>query len=132
MEKTPKPLSTVTYRATEHLATGKTPASLVFQGWQFHTKLPQLKQTYHDQTIQHKDLEYKHSLKRNQAKRIHPQQDVFSPGDLVLKQNDIKKKHDFHYDPKPWVAVSTKDKQVTIAKDNKSLSHHGNKLKLLK
>ena len=81
-----------------------------------------MKQTYHDQTIQHKDLEYKQSLKRNQEKRIHPQQDVFSPGDLVLKQNDIKKKHDFHYDPKPWLVVSTKDKQVTIAKDNKSLT----------
>ena len=50
----------------------------------------------------------------------------------MLKQNDIKKKHDFHYGPKPWLVVSTKDKQVTIAKDNKSLSRHGNKLKLLK
>ena len=53
------------YRATEHPATGKTPASLLFQGQQFRTKLPRLKQTYHDQTIQHKDLEYKQSLKRN-------------------------------------------------------------------
>lgn len=118
------------YRTTPHPSTGETPAALLFQGRQFGTKLPQLRKTYDVHNIKQKDQQYKSTLLAQHNKK-YSQQHSFHRGDAVLKQNGVRKKHDFVYDPIPWTITSTKGSRVEIQKGKKTLLRHGNNLKLV-
>jgi len=103
------------YPATPHPSTDEIPAG------QFCTKLPQLPKDYNDHNIKQKDQQYKLTLLAQHNKK-YPKQYKFQKGDTILKQNDLRKKHNFVYGPMPWTVTSTKDCSIEITKGKSNQS----------
>ena len=82
------------YRATPHRTTGFAPATLLFNGRKYKTRLPSSKVqiSAYQEEVQQNDKKAKESMKRQADQKAYVKESDIAEGDLVLvKQNKTSK-----------------------------------------
>ena len=111
------------YRATPHRSTGFAPATLLFNGRQYRTRLPTVKSqpsAFHEE-VQKNDLLAKEVMKKQSDSKRYVKPSEIAKGDLVLIRQRKRNKLTSPYDPHPFevqerigsMIVARRGQQVT-------------------
>ena len=118
----------LSYRATPHSTTGKTPAELLFNR-KLRTPVPILfPRCCTDQSVKRHDAQKKNRMKKCHDKEHDAKTTVIKVGDQVLvkpKKTMVKP----FYDSKPYRVISVKGTMVTAARNNKSITRNVSKFR---
>ena len=118
----------LSYRATPHSTTGKTPAELLFSR-KLRTPVPILfPRCRTDQFVKRHDAQKKNRKKEYHDKKRDAKTTVIKVGDQVLvkqKKTTVKP----FYDSKPYRVISVKGTMVTAARNNKSITRNVSKFR---
>ena len=118
----------LSYRATPHSTTGRTPAELLFNQ-KLRTPVPILfPRCRIDQSVKRHNAQKKNRMKEYHDKKRDAKTTVIKVGDQVLvkqKKTIVKP----FYDSKPYWVISVKGTMVTAARNNKSITRNVSKFR---
>jgi transposase InsO family protein len=125
------------YRSTPHLATNKTPHSLVFKTSRTPTKLPKLTSNKNNFNSDHNQVKQNVEQNREKYRRyannnMHTKSHKFKVNDLVLFLRFPKLKHQNYYEEEPYKVEEIHGSQVKIVNKYKSKTVNSSFLKLFK
>jgi hypothetical protein len=119
------------YRATPHRSTGFAPATLLFNGRQYRTRLPTVKvqpSAFHEE-VQKNDLHAKEVLKKQSDGKAYVKPSEITKGDLVLIRQRKLNKHTSPYDPQPFEVLERKGSMIVARKGQQVVERHMNHCK---
>ena len=119
------------YRAAPHRTTGFAPATLMFNGRQYRTRLPVGKEQqgrYHEELVQ-QDAEAKEKMKKNADARKNVKESMISEGDLILIRQKQRNKTVSPFDPRPYVVLQRNGSQIVAQREEKVVERHVNHCK---
>jgi len=122
------------YRASPHKSTGFAPATLMFNGRQYKTRLPSKKigeNVYHEQ-VKANDAQAKSAMKLNSDRKSYVKESSIAVGDRVLIKQQKENKTTPPYKPQPYTVTSRNGSQVVAKYANHVVHRHTNHCKKLK
>ena len=122
------------YRATPHSMTGATPASMLFNGREYHTNLPMIRSavaTPEQQEAREKDHMNKGRMKAQADKHSRVRQSDFQVGDRVLLKQKKRDKLTTAYETVPYTVEEVKGSQITASNQIHRVCRHANLFKKL-
>ena len=109
------------YRATPHLSTGQSPASLLFQRRCFRTRLPELPIFPDDAQVREEDRKNKLITKQYADDKRGVRECRLKEGDVVIVRRRRIRKGTPHYDPKPYEITKKKGNMIVARRDDKEI-----------
>ena len=119
------------YRATPHRSTGFAPATLLFNGRQYRTRLPTVKMqpsAFHEEVRQN-DMRAKEIMKKQSDEKAYVKLSEIAKGDLILIKQQKLNKHTPPYDPHPFEVLERKGSMVVARKGQQVVERHVNHCK---
>lgn len=122
------------YRASPHKSTGFAPATLMFNGRQYRTRLPSQKQgtsAFHEQ-VKVNDGRAKATMKLNSDSKSYVKESSIAVGDRVLIKQQKLNKTTPPYNPQPYQVTARNGSQIVARHHNHVVERHANHCKKLK
>ena len=104
------------YRATPHPTTGVSPASLLFQGRQVRSRLPEINKSYNDVDVRKKDADQKIKMKYHADKMLKVPKKQIEIGDQVLVRQKKMNKFSTPFKEIPYIVIKKKGSMI-VAKN---------------
>ena len=119
------------YRASPHRSTGLAPASVMFNGRKYKTRLPTKKthiNAFHEEMI-HQDGQAKETMKKEADKKSYVKESDIDKGDLVLVKQIKRNKTTPAYDPQPYKVIERNGSQIKATRKDHDITRHVNHFK---
>ena len=118
------------FRSTPHPTTGVSPASLMFQGRQVRSRLPEITRLYDDVQIRNKDADQKRKMKYHADKHLVVPKQI-EVGDQVLVKQKKDTKFTTTFKVTPYMVVKKKGSMLTATnKDGHTITRNRSFFKL--
>jgi hypothetical protein len=119
------------YRATPHKSTGFAPATLMFNGRLYRTRMPSMKSqpsAFHEQ-VQKNDEKAKAAMKRSADDKIYVKESDLRIGDKVLVRQPRLCKTTSPFNPLPYEVIARNGSQLMVRKGSHVMERHVNHCK---
>ena len=104
------------FRATLHPTIGVSPASLLFQGRQVHSRLPEITKLYNDNDVRKRDADQKRKTKHHADKKMRLPKKQIDVGDQVLVRQKKVNKFSTRFKEIPYIVVKKNGSRI-VAKN---------------
>ena len=122
------------YRASPHRSTGFSPASVMFNGRKYKTRLPTKK--LHHNAFQEEmilqDEKAKNTMKKAEENKCYVKESKIAVGDTVLVKQIKQNKTTPAYDPQPYKVIKRNGGQIRAARKDHVITGHVNLFKGLR
>jgi hypothetical protein len=115
------------YRATPHPMTKKSPASLLFNGRKYKTRLPTPTNKtilVYDKEVRQNDMDSKKRMKQRADSKKHVKESAIKVGDKVLCQQKQLRKHTPAYSSEIMRVIKRKGSLVVARGETKTITRH--------
>lgn len=122
------------YRATTHSTTGFAPATLLFNGRQYRTRLPATTAPagkFHEQ-VQANDKRAKTVMKQQYDSKQYVKENEIQPGDQILIAQPRINKATPAYNPHPFTVVTRNGSQIRARRGVQVVERHANHCKIFR
>ena len=121
------------YRASRHKSTGFAPATVMFNGRKYKTRLPTKKKqpsAYHEE-VKERDHQAKEVMKRYADSKGYVKMSDIKVGDLVLVKQMKKNKITPPWDPVPYKVLKREGSKIVAAREGHKIMRHVNHFKMI-
>ena len=121
------------YRAAPHRTTGFAPATLMFNGRQYRTRLPggRAREGAFHEEVKQKDAEAKEKMKAKADAKMNVKESTIEVGDNILIKQIQRNKIMSPFDPRPYSVQDRNGSLVVAKRGNKTIKRHVNHCKKL-